>query len=292
MAPYRHTQVAWLLVVFAAAMAGALLFANRGDLTPAAVAPVGLLVAVPLALYGALTIRVDDTAVDVRFGLGFISRRIPLPDIRGWRVVRTGLLTGMRLIRGGTLYSVAPGPAVELLLQSGRVARLGTPEPNRLIAALECVHTPAVPDYPMVAVTIRRGWKPAAARIAIATVVIVAAWNLWRVALQPDVTVSRDTILISAPPYRERIPVGLITSVSLEETFPGLRRWLDAAVFGTKVRGRFLLEGTGGALIFADRDRPPYVHIHTGGDYAIIGFRDPARTRALYAEIRRVRDGS
>ncbi len=252
------------------------------------------MIAVPLALYGALTIRVDDAAIHVSFGLGFISRHIPLADVRGWRVVRAGLHNGIgvRLISGGTLYNVAPGPAVELLLESGRVAWIGTPEPSRLMGALERVHKPAVPDYPLVAATVRRGWSRLGAQVAVGAILIVAVWNLWRVMLQPDVTVSPTTILISAPPYSQRIPVGLLMSVSLEDTFPGLRRRVNALVFADKVRGRFLLEGTGRALIFADRDRPPFIHIRTRGDYAIIGFRDPARTRALYEEILRARDRS
>jgi hypothetical protein len=290
---YRRTQVAWPFLVFATAIVVALVLTSLGDLTFDAIVPIGLLIAVPIALYGALTIRVDDTAVDVSFGLGFISRRIPLAQVRGWRVVHAGLRNGIgvRLISGGTLYNVTPGPAVELLLESGRVAWIGTAEPDRLMAAMARVHKPAVPDYPMVAVTVHRGWWRPAVRIAAIAILIFAVWNLWRIALQPDVTVSPDAILISAPPYRERIPIGLIRSVTLEDSFRGLRRWSDAFLYTEKVRGRFLLEGTGAATIFADRDRPPFVHIRTGGSYAIIGFRDPARTRALYQEILRAREG-
>jgi hypothetical protein len=288
---YRHTQVAWLLVVFAGAMTLALLAGSRDIASPGALAPIFLLLGVPLTLYGTLTVRVDREALHLSYGLGFVSRRIPLSQIRGWREVRTRLRNGIgvRLIRGGTLYNVALGPAVELLLGPDRVVWIGTPEPGRLMEALAGMHAPAVPDYPAVVATVRRRRRGQVVPVVAALVLLVVAWNVWRASIQPDVSVSPAAIVISTPLYHERIPVSLLTAVSLEESFPNLRRRVESLLSGDSVRGRFLLEGTGSALIFADRDRPPFIHLRTNADYAIIGFRDAARTRALYDQILRVR---
>lgn len=74
-----------------------------------------------------------------RFGpLGWIHERFQLADIASARAVRNSPLYGwgMRYIRHGRLWNVWGLDAVELQLRNGTRFRIGTDEPQALLAAL------------------------------------------------------------------------------------------------------------------------------------------------------------
>ncbi len=93
-----------------------------------------------MIVFGALTVRVSGESVAWRFGIFMKGPGgdIPLSDIVSAQRVRNSWWSGwgMRRIRGGNLYNVAGYEAVELELESGRKVRLGTDEPEALLAAV------------------------------------------------------------------------------------------------------------------------------------------------------------
>ncbi|RMG47018.1 MAG: hypothetical protein D6718_04510 [Acidobacteria bacterium] len=90
-------------------------------------------------LFGSLTVEIDEERLSVRFGPGIVRRRIPLSSIRAARPVRNRWYYGwgIRLTPHGWLFNVSGLRAVELEFHSGRRFRIGTDEPERLVAALE-----------------------------------------------------------------------------------------------------------------------------------------------------------
>src|SRR5580765_8313337 len=100
---YRHTQVSWPAVVPLAAM---ILILGRLFAWQLLAVPVVMVIAftfVILLLFATLTVIVDDTAVQVRFGIGLIRRQVPLSQIRSFSVVRNpwSYGWGIRSIPGG-----------------------------------------------------------------------------------------------------------------------------------------------------------------------------------------------
>jgi hypothetical protein len=93
-----------------------------------------------MVVFGTLTVRVSGESVLWRFGI--LNKGpggdIPLSDVVSAQRVRNSWWSGwgMRRIRGGNLYNVAGFEAVELELESGRKVRLGTDEPDALLAAV------------------------------------------------------------------------------------------------------------------------------------------------------------
>jgi hypothetical protein len=156
---YRRTQIGWPIPISVAALVGIAMFASDGGFSLNAFG-IGAMFIVGAFLMFTLTIVVDAAAIHVSVGLA--KRRIALRDVRGWREVRSPLHHGIgaRLIPGGWLYCVKSGSAIELLLENGRIVRVGTPEPKQLMTALAHLRTPPVPDYADVAVTVRKGWWP------------------------------------------------------------------------------------------------------------------------------------
>ena len=92
-----------------------------------------------LYLFNSLTVRVNSDNVYVAFGSGFIRKSIPLSSIKSAEKVRNKWYYGfgIRLIPGGQMYNVAGLDAVELKLTNGRVFRIGTDEPDKLLAVIQ-----------------------------------------------------------------------------------------------------------------------------------------------------------
>jgi hypothetical protein len=99
------------------------------------------------------------------------------------------------------------------------------------------------------------------------------------------VTVSRDQVSVSGGIFRNQILMKDVQHVSLELALPAVQERVNAFTFGDSLRGRYLLEDVGEAHLFVERGRPPYVKVRTTTNVVWINFRDPGRTRDLYATL-------
>ena len=91
-----------------------------------------------------LTTSVGERSVVATFGWGWPKRATAVADIVGARAVRNSWWHGwgIRKVSRGWMYNVAGHDAVELEMRSGRVFRIGTDEPDALLAAIERVDAP------------------------------------------------------------------------------------------------------------------------------------------------------
>ncbi|MBL8137743.1 MAG: hypothetical protein JNL48_14045 [Acidobacteria bacterium] len=133
---YQHTQVGYWM---AGAMVGlaAIIALRVQSLTIFGV--MCLVTTLASALFGTLTVIVDETSVHVRFGpVSLLRERIAVADVTHARVVRNSPLYGwgMRYIPHGRLWNVWGLDAVELQLRNGTRFRIGTNEPQELLQAL------------------------------------------------------------------------------------------------------------------------------------------------------------
>ena len=137
---YLHTQRGTLMLVVlivgaGVAAWGALLNAGAGRWIAMAIA-LGLVV---LAwLFSSLTVSVNDSELQWRFGPGLWHYRMALGDIANVSIVRNSVLNGfgIRMGPGFRLYNVSGLDAVELHLKSGEIRRIGTDDPSGLAAVL------------------------------------------------------------------------------------------------------------------------------------------------------------
>ena len=91
------------------------------------------------ALFGWLTVSVDERAIVLRFGIGVVCKRSAIAEVVRATRVRNPWWTGwgIRWLPGRTVYNVSGFDAVEVELADGRVYRIGTDEPAALLAAIE-----------------------------------------------------------------------------------------------------------------------------------------------------------
>jgi hypothetical protein len=145
---YTHRQTsakALVLPPIAAAVSIPVLLSLNGGTRAPLLVPIAILVAVValvtviVAVFSTMITEVTDSEVVVGFRFGAMQRRVPFADIV--RAERANIAwwhgTGVKYGLNTTSYLVRPGPAVALILKSGRTLRIGTDDPDGLMAALK-----------------------------------------------------------------------------------------------------------------------------------------------------------
>lgn len=135
---YRHTQVAWAIIVPADLAALACLYlAMTKASAPAAITFFGLLIMTYL-FYGLTVIGTQET-LEVRFGIGLIRKRFRLSEILTAQPYRTSLWQGwgIRTSGDGLILNVSGYEAVRITMTDGKRYIIGTDEPIRLLRFLE-----------------------------------------------------------------------------------------------------------------------------------------------------------
>lgn len=89
--------------------------------------------------FRSLTVVIDDYELRLEFGDGVIKKSFPLSEIANCKAVRTTPLQGWGIhwTGAGWLYNVYGLDAVELSLNNGKKAYIGTDEPDKLAAAVD-----------------------------------------------------------------------------------------------------------------------------------------------------------
>lgn len=140
---YQHSQpglviLSCMALLVAAVLAG--LFAN-GPRSEDRLIPVLIAALVCVLLFSRLTVTIDSEHILLQMGIGVIRKKIPLDAIASYTAVTNPWYYGwgIRSIKDGVLYNVSGFDAVELHLANGRIIRIGTDEPAKLIYALSTV---------------------------------------------------------------------------------------------------------------------------------------------------------
>jgi hypothetical protein len=190
---------------------------------------------------------------------------------------------------GGVIWNVSGFDAVELELDDGTRFRIGTDEPVALAAAIALARGEA----PVGPSALREG-RPVVPRDAVAwrglALALLAGAALvgglfWSQIQPPQVTVRPQGFEIGTLFYGDAFAAADITAISLERALPRvLVRTSGFAGAGT-LRGRFRVEGLGDVRLFVDEGFAPYLKVRLQRDVVFINFRQPERTRALYAEM-------
>jgi len=286
--PYRHTQIGWVVigaVVVAGFMTVPPLHAIGFTAAFTVFAAVGL--AVLLCFFG-LTVTVDDHFLEARFGIGLLKRRAALNQIRSFTIVRNPWYYGWgyRFIPRGRLYNISGLSAVELVLSSGMRLRVGSDEPEALVAALAARLGPSAQHVTGQV----SGWRGVASEGAVLVVILgpvvfVLATLVYLGLRPPVVSVLPSLLSVRSGLHGDEIAMANIDEVTLEYSLPQVLRRTNGFALGATLRGRFELEGVGDARLFIRRDAPPFVKVQARGRVLYIGFRDPKRTLQLYEEL-------
>ncbi len=91
-----------------------------------------------MLLFHSLTVQIDDAVIGLSFGIGLIRKSTPLDEIVMCQAVRNRWIYGfgIRYVFNGWMWNVSGLDAVELTYTNGKQFRIGTDEPQELVAAI------------------------------------------------------------------------------------------------------------------------------------------------------------
>jgi hypothetical protein len=138
---YKHTQIGYSLIISYIFVVLGIGYVNIvTDFAPGANFAL-IFIFLVIGIFATLTVDVDNRTISIRFGMGFIRKRFQLNEIECYRVVKNPwyYFLGIRYTPRGWLFAVSGSSAVELEMKNGKLFRIGTDEPERLIKALDNV---------------------------------------------------------------------------------------------------------------------------------------------------------
>ena len=144
MSPYKHTQPGtYARVTFGAlvllCLAAALYVGANDSRAIWVFGGMAALMFIGLLLFHSLTVEVARGYLRFRFGVGLIHRQFRLKEIVSAEKVRNRWFYGwgIKLTPHGWLFSVSGFDAIQIKLKNGRQYRIGTDDPERLLAAVQ-----------------------------------------------------------------------------------------------------------------------------------------------------------
>jgi hypothetical protein len=146
---YSHTQVGYQMLVLLAAGIFFVTFWMVFEGFHWIAFVVLVVLDVTLLVFSTMTVAITDSTLDITFGPGLIHKRVDLQDISECFVVTNPFWYGLgiHLTPHGWLYNVSGNRAVELSLRNGKRYRIGTDEPQELLAAIQrVIGFPPVPQ--------------------------------------------------------------------------------------------------------------------------------------------------
>ena len=140
---YRHTQVGttiWLFLIIAF-LGSIVAVAFAGIAVMLIVAITGLFLFLIGWILGSLTVAIAGGNLSWWFGPGFWKKRVAIDEIESCEAVRNRWWWGwgIRYYGKGWLYNVSGLDAVEMTLKTGKSIRIGTDEPEALVAAIRSI---------------------------------------------------------------------------------------------------------------------------------------------------------
>jgi hypothetical protein len=293
-AHYRHTQIGWVIIACAIGAALVIVPPLRAVRLPPGPALVVAAACLAILLFTTLTVEVDGKEIRVRFTAGVIHKRIALADVRWCREVRNRWYYGwgIRLMPGGTLWNVSGLDAVELMLKDGRRFRIGTDEPAALAMAIQRVvgrRQPSVgEDQPQEPRRTRRGPAFAlAVGAALALGSLLAVTPFYLQMRPPKVTVDPQGFSVQSLFYGDHYAMSDVTDISLTNTLPCILARTNGFAGAGCLRGHFRVQGLGEGKLFIEQGTAPYVIVRLHHTFVILNFDNPAKTEALFQELRR-----
>jgi len=245
---------------------------------------VGVTFLICLLLFYKLTICIDDTFITISLGIGLITKKYPLSDIKSCKPVRNSPFygIGIRMIPNGWLYNVSGLGAIELTFKNKKsVIRIGSNDPgnvsgiiSRIINAEEYGSVSYKKDFTGYALSF----------ILILLMLIMPGIIILTGNREPDVKTSGESIEIKGM-YGLTVRYSDILQLDTLADLPGIRARTNGYEFGEILKGNFTLSDRTKVKLFVKKGNPPYINIKTNDRIIYLNLKNPDSTRNLYEQI-------
>jgi hypothetical protein len=245
---------------------------------------VALTMLICLLIFYKLTIVIDDGYFSFSLGLGLISKKYPIGEIKSCTPVKNFFLTGIgiRMLPNGWLYNVSGLGAVELSFKNKKsIVRIGTNDPE----AVSQVVNELIRQEIHGSGTYENESKGFYSIVLFIFALLVPVIIIFSGNGETVVKSTKNDFTLKGM-YGMTIRYDDILLADTLSNLPGILLRTNGFAFGKTLKGNFMLRDNSRARLFIRKENPPYINFKTKDLSVWINFKDPEQTRKFYNQIK------
>jgi hypothetical protein len=241
-----------------------------------------------LLIFYKLTIEIDDTHLEFRFGTGLVKKKYALKDIAECQPVKNPFWygIGIRLTPGGWLYNVSGLYAIELTFKNKKSkVRIGSDKPEELSQTINKLlnkrESGSAYDNAFESSN-RSGYYILSMVILLALVLPIAL----------IISGDRDTKLEFSDSsfsirgiYGMTVDYSKIIRIDTLSSLPKIKARTNGYAFGKSLKGNFKLYDQTKVKLYVEEGIPPYIFIKTDETDLYLNFKNPVMTTDIFKKI-------
>lgn len=238
-----------------------------------------------LLIFYKLTISIDNTHLSFKLGIGLVSGKFLISDIKSCKPVKNNIFTGIgiRMLSNGWLYNVSGFQAIELTFKNRKsIVRIGTDRPeeiaNEINKLIEADKSESTSDY--------SGKSNIAMILIILFLAMIIPGAIVLSGKREMKTTFTNTEFVINGMYGLGIRLAEIRQVDTISALPAIRRRTNGYAAGNTLKGSFTLTDRSKVKLFITRGVPPYIFIRTNDLTLYINFENRSSTLKLFNELK------
>jgi len=98
------------------------------------------------------------------------------------------------------------------------------------------------------------------------------------------IVIEQDELKISGP-YGQLVSLADIIEIQLIDTLPDIQLRTNGSAIGSVLQGHFKLAEVGQAMLYLDRNLPPFIYLETSSQKIYFNLATAEQTRQLFGEL-------
>ncbi|MBK7627143.1 MAG: hypothetical protein IPJ16_08090 [Bacteroidales bacterium] len=232
-----------------------------------------------------LTISVTDTYVSFSLGIGLVSRKYSVSDIKSCKPVKNNILTGVgiRMLNNGWLYNVSGLQAIELTFKNRKsVVRIGTDKPEEVAMEINKL----IEGNKMESISDYNSKSHVALILIILFLAIIIPAAIVLSGKREIKTTFTNTEFVINGMYGMGIKLADIRQLDTISALPAIKRRTNGYAAGNTLKGNFTLSDKSKVKLFITKGNPPYISIRTDDLQLYFNFEDSRNTVELFNELK------
>ena len=239
-----------------------------------------------LLLLYKLTIILDDKSVSFKMGIGLISKRYKIEDIKSCYPIKNSIVLGfgIRMLSNGWLYNVSGFKSIELHFHNkSSIVRIGTDCPEEVCNAIK--ETIGNNDHEETGKVEKKGFSLLHKIIFLGVITFIAA-VLFTSTSRTKVILDEKMMKIKGI-YGLTIPYEDLLRVDTISRLPAISIRTNGSAIAGILKGNFRLTDKSSAKLFIRKENPPFLVIRSKERVPVyLNFKEKERTIQLYKVLK------
>jgi hypothetical protein len=237
-----------------------------------------------LLIFYKLTISIDDTYLSFSLGIGLISKKYFLSDIKTCKPVKNSAFygIGIKKIQNGWLYNVSGLGAIELSFKNkNSVVRIGTNDPEAVsLTVNSLIKNDKYENAP-----VEKGHSGYFFSIIVILLAIILPAVLILAGSQETVVKTAPGSMTIKGMYGLTINYSDIQQLDTIPVLPNIKRRTNGYAFGNTLKGNFTTSDGSRIKLFIKKGSRPVINIKTKDLDIFLNFREKDKTLELYKQL-------